>query len=170
MNNVEKFNKDNLYIAGLRYFNKENNGIELGENLSYGIIVKDEVSDTYYNVFNLCEEYPIFRRSCYSNYTEDDEPYGSKIIYHDGLLKDGPCWLIQEKLFSDNLPGVVTLSELEKIVLYSDKYFKDRKEISRKYLRKDPIRLLKVFCKDLQSEEYMDNYFNGREIQKFKRI
>ncbi len=160
-------NEDNkFYIAGVRYLNLENNGIELSNNLSYVVVSKKKVGteDIFYNVFLENESYPTFMRNrFYTNYTDNQESYGTKMNYQGGKLETGPCWILEGKVED------VSIKDIEDIVLSSHYYFKDRIKIAERRLKKYPIKLLKVLLKDYKQKEIMDKYFEKRKVKVLKK-
>ena len=167
-----KFKRDKIYIAGVRYFDKEHNGIELGDNLTYVIVAKKGRGKkaVYYNVFDNTETYPVFKRSkYYSNYTKNGEAYGTKMVLRSGKATSGPCWILEEKLSEDKFDEEITINELEELMIESDKYFKDRKNLIYKRVKKNPIKMLKKISQDKLAEEDMNYYFLQRQVQKIKR-
>ena len=109
-------------LAELRYYEKTKKGITVSDTLSYVFIEKEKYLDenTYKNVFN-DESFPIVRRQ-----QVNGEDYYYYFVKFDGNLRDknGLCWVLTDVSIK-NLP----LKDLENIVIYSDYYFKDRKEL-----------------------------------------
>lgn len=172
---MRKLNKENLFLAELKYFDKEHNGIEVSEDLSYVIIERfgnEKEGYTYLNVFDRLESLPVFKRNtCYENY-KNGICYGSKIESVSSFFETGPCWLIKSSLVDDsNLPEeTISLEELEDVVLKSNNYFKDRKLIAIKRMKRfdNIIKMLQVIRNDNKHEDYMNYYFETREKEKVK--
>lgn len=158
-----KFKKDELFIAELRYLDSER-GIEYDSPLSYAILNKKDKE--YYNVFDMFEEYPVFERSrCYSNCTSDGVEYGTKMIYRGGTIKNGPCWVIDSKFPLEK--DEFTKSELEDFIINDERFFKDRREVAPSKI-KNPLRLLKLLQRDDKDYEYMNYYLQERTTSKVK--
>ena len=166
------FKREDLAIAGIRYYDHENNGIELSDNLSYVVLARvGEGKDArYFNIFDITESYPVFERSkCYANYTIDGEAFGTKMIYRGGYLESGPCYVLEEQLPEEIFDDVVSKEELEDYILKTERYFKDRVDIASRRV-KNPFRLLSIISNDSAKKDYMNYYFTERQMSKTKRI
>lgn len=170
---MRTMNKENLFLAELKYFDKDHNGIEVTEDLSYVIIERfgnEKEGYTFLNVFDRLETFPVFKRNtCYENYS-NGICYGSKIESVSSFFETGPCWLIKSSLKDTSLPENVSMEDLENIVLISKNYFKDRKSIAARRMKKfdNYFKMLRIIKNDRKHEDYMNYYFEERAKEKVK--
>ncbi len=161
-----EFKVENLSVAEVRYFSKEDNGVEFTDPVSYVFLVnRDEV---YFNPFDFGEYYPVFKRVPYSNTTRLGEDYGSKMRLAGNScdLKSGPCCVLCN-IDMKELFGRDTVSEevLKKYMMHSEKYFKDRELFFEESVRKYPLTTLLKAKKDRVNKEKMINFFEERGVQ-----
>lgn len=152
-----------LKLAEMRYYDKKNNGVEVGEAVSYVFLVK--VKDIYVNPFNPLERYPIFKRAPYANVTANGDDYGSKLWLVDGDDCSGPCYI----LFGDELKkefseDSLSLTDLENCILSSDKFFKDRREIALRKFKSQPFKMYKLLKRDEIKQDSLIHFFESRNV------
>ena len=170
----KKFNRKNLYIAELRYFDEEHNGIEFGQELSLVVLSKFKKGKEtiYYNVLNEGEVLPTYGRSTvYGQYDSNGNQFGTKMDLLGGKAQTGPCWLLRHTLENYSyLPEELDRNAIEELVLESDHYFKDRKAIAERMRkqRNHPFKMIKILRKDAVDEEYMNFFFQEREEERQK--
>ena len=56
------FDKNKVWLAEMKYYSKENNGVELSEPLTYAFVV-DLGDGEFANPFDVSEDYPVFKRT-----------------------------------------------------------------------------------------------------------
>ena len=156
--------------AQLRYNDLDENGLEVPEIKAYTIFIKKE--DTYVNLFNFVKECNVYERLPYSNNTLDGEDYGTKIRLVCGKEEKGLCYVLEygkmdELSHYDSIP----LMDLYKIILKSDDFYFDRKDIiaayphlvsrreRKKILENDDIMMDKLF-------DYLDEKEIGKTYKK----
>ena len=150
--------------AQLRYF--DGNGTEIPEIKAYTIFIKKE--DTYVNLFNFMTECNVYERLPYSNSTQSGEDYGTKIRLVCGKEERGICYVLESgKMDELSRYDSIPLMDLYKIILKSDDYYFDRKDIitayphlvshreRKKILEKDDVMMDKLF-----------DYFDEKELEK----
>ena len=170
----KKFNRKNLYVAELKYYDEEANGVEFGQELSLVLLsnFKKGKETIYYNVLNEGEVLPTFGRSTeYGQYDSEGNQYGTKMRHLGGKLQTGLCWVLRHSLENyDYLPEELDRNAIEELVLESDYYFKDRKFIAER-MRKErnhPFKMIKILRKDAVDEEYMNFFLQEREEERQK--
>lgn len=126
------FNVRDLKLGQVRYFDKDHNGIEVIPVSAYVILFKN--GNDYYNIFNVDNVYPVYKRVPYSNTTMDGEDFGTKIVLDSGECKDGLCYVLENKslmlLFKKD---VVSYEELLEYVINSKFFFVDRLDMLKNY-------------------------------------
>lgn len=168
-----KFKRENLFLAEVKYFDKEKKGIEVSDNLSYVVVARcgnEKDGYTYFNALDMNDIHPVFERSsCYTNYYNGMD-YGNKMIFVGGWLENGPCWVIKSELSRRCFDEDVSLEEIEEAVLNSSNYFKDRKNIALKRFKKmkEPFKMIKIILDDSVKEDYYNYFFMERIFQKQK--
>lgn len=168
-NEKELFKARDLRLAAIRYFDAEANGIELTEALGY-VILENIRENLYVNVFDIADSTPIFERVPYSNTTLDGEDYGTKVRSVLYEAETGPCYLLTKIKLSDCFDkDLISRKDLEDYILNSDYYFRNRKEIVMKNLKKHPFRMLKTLYEDTKSEERFVDFFEQRDYVVFKK-
>lgn len=150
--------------AQLRYF--DGNGTEIPEIQAYTIFIKKD--DTYVNLFDFITECNVYERLPYSNNTQSGEDYGTKIRLVCGKEERGICYVLEAGKMNE-LKSVdsISLMDLYKIILESDDFYFDRKDIINAYphllgyherkriLAKDDVMMNKLF-----------EYFDEKELEK----
>lgn len=163
----EKFNTSNLYLAEVKYADKEK-GIELMDAISYAFIYHKD--NSFYNVITK-EEYPTYIRVPYPNRTIDGEDYGSKVSLLNDINTTGECYLLT------NINGRVLFNEeeidllsIENYILDSSYYFKDRVGIAINRLvdLKEPFKMIRIIKNEYSKKEEIDEYFREREKSRQK--
>ena len=162
---LDKFKRDKLHLAELKYFDMQNNGIELSEPASYVVVYEIE-DGKFLNALDPFEELPTFERiPCTTNIYGGQDYYGSKIRVLTDNYSTGPCWLLCDEKFRRSLPGMeIPLSEIENYVLDSSLYFKDRLDIAKKRLRKfeQPFKMARIVRCDKEKEGCVEEFFRIR--------
>lgn len=152
-----------IKLAELKFYNKEEGGVELTPVQSYGWLVK--LGDGYLNVLNPYEEFPVLERVPYSNCSQYGLEYGTKMRPLTECSESGPCWIIGKDSLADFTSlEEVNRQELEDIVLSSSLFFKDRYPIVKKRLLKfrDITRYYSLFWDDLMDIHFMQMFFEAR--------
>lgn len=157
------FDSKSVWIAELKYYSKENRGIEYnGSPLSYVFLV-DLGDGEYANPFNVGEDLPVFRRSPYANYTKDGESYGSKVFLINNVDKTGACYVLNKNVTEMGINGqVVTYQELIDYMFDSGLYFKDRKQFASDKFKGHPKKFRKFMEEENDREADMNAYFAER--------
>ena len=91
------FDKNKVWLAEVKYYSKEDNGIELTEPLSYAFVV-DLDEEEFVNPFNVADELPVFKRLPYGNYRIDGEGFGSKVMLVNNIEKNLFSWKMKRKI------------------------------------------------------------------------
>ena len=152
--------------AQIRFLDEE--GVEIPEIKAYTIFIKKECS--YINLFNLLEDCNVYERLPYSNVTPSGEAYGTKIRLVHGNKNLGKCYVLDFKKM-DELEGLeeISLMDLYMIVLKSNDFYPDRKEIirdhqhivgyreKRRILEKDSIMIDKFYDYLEEKQEELEN-------------
>ncbi len=166
----KKIKSAGLKLAELRYYDEDHRGLEVSQNLAYGILYTD--NENYMNIF-ASDEYPVFKRVIGTTnvIVSTGEEYGTCVVELTEAKESGPVWLIVDDKFGDKFPKEITIKNLEDYVLSSKFYFKDRTDIAKKRLHDTMnLSLMGVILKDRKHKKAMDNFFDQREvnIQKVK--
>lgn len=164
-----------IKLAELKYYSKENNGVEVSLPVSLGVFIC--LKDRWFNIFDVADDAVIFERlKCYGNVTSTGLEYGSKLRMVSDEEKDvsGPCWILSDKTFSKIIgKEKVSYEEIEDYILCSQEYFKDRSEIARKriFSFREPTRMINIIRRDKKNKNRMDQFFDerGQAIQKVKK-
>ena len=150
--------------AQIRFLDEE--GVEIPEIKAYTIFIKKECS--YINLFNLLEDCNVYERLPYSNVTPSGEVYGTKIRLVHGNKNLGKCYVLDFKKM-DELEGLeeISLMDLYMIVLKSNDFYPDRKDIIRAYphlvSRREKKKILEN--DDIMMDKLFD-YLDEKEIGK----
>ena len=162
---LDKFKRDKLHLAELKYFDMQNNGIELSEPASY-VVVYEYADGRFLNALEPLEELPTFeRRPWTTNIYSGQEYFGTKIKVLTDEFSTGPCWLLCDEKFRRCLPGQeVSLLEVEDYVLDSPLYFKDRLDIAKRRLRsfEQPFKMARIVRSDKQNDGKVEEFFRIR--------
>lgn len=163
MNKKQMIDTNRLFLGGMRFFSKEDNGAELSDNLGYAVLYKI-AEDIYINIMNPLEEYPVFLRVPYTNVSSYGEEYGTKLALVSKKVETGPCYVIsssfKELLKVDN----IDLEGLEDYILNSSYYFIDRTDIAKDRLKKNPRKMNSIIKNDSKSYEEMVEFFENRKV------
>ncbi len=163
----EKFSTSDLYLAEVKYADKEK-GIEVMEPISYAFVYHKD--NSFYNVITK-EEYPTYERVPYPNRTMDGEDYGTKVKLLNGVAATGECYLLTSincrELFKEDKAYLETI---EDYILNSSYYFKDRVDIAIKRLvdLKQPFKMIRIIRDEYSKKDEIDEYFRVREITRQK--
>lgn len=162
------FEKNKVWIAEMKYYSKDDNGIEYTNPLSYAFIV-DLGDGEFANPFSVSEDFPVFKRVPYSNCTCDGESYGSKVLLVNTIDRTGPCYVLGKKVEDMGFEGDIVSSE--KLIDYmfenaQELYFKDRKQFFKERIKRHPITLRKVIESDRENEDKMIAFLIERNAHK----
>lgn len=163
----EKFNTRDLYLAEVKYADKEK-GIEVMEPISYAFVYHKD--NFFYNVITK-EEYPTYERVPYPNRTIDGEDYGTKVKLLNDIDTTGECYLLTgikcRELFEKDSVGLETI---EDYILNSSCYFKDRVGVAVKRLAdlKQPLKMIRIIRTETSKKDEIDEYFRERERSRQK--
>ena len=124
-----KIKTNSLFLAELKYYSKEVNGIEIGDAFSYSFLIQKD--NNFINVFDVYENYPVFERVSYSNCTKEGIEYGKKVILKNNIDESGPCYVLLKNGKDIFLDDEILYDDLKKYVLNSDLFFKERIEIMK---------------------------------------
>ena len=166
----EKIKVDQLKLAELKYYDAEENGVEVSQPLSYIVLLQN--GDDYVNLLAPEENYPVFRRnSHYTNYCSSGETYGSKVVLigNEERLETGPCWVLCDDDFSEKLVKklgeVITIRDVQQYVLDSNYYFKDRLDIASVRSRglSERRKMNQIVRKDIPKKDALYTFFEVRQ-------
>lgn len=147
------FDKNKVWLAEMKFYSKENNGIEVSDPLTYAFVV-DLGDGQFANPFNVSDEFPVFKRTLYSNYTQDGEGFGTKVVLVNTIDRTGPCYILSKNVGDMGLMGDIVSSEqlIDYMFKNSDRlFFKDRKQFAKDKLKKRPFTLRKFM--ELEEEK-----------------
>jgi hypothetical protein len=150
--------------AQLRYF--DGNGTEVPEIKAYTIFIKND--ETYINLFNFVTECNVYERLPYSNNTLDGEDFGTKIRLVCGKEERGLCYVLESgKMEELSHYDSISMTDLYKIILKSDDFYFDRKDIITAYPHLVSRRERKKILKndDVMMDELYD-YLDDKELEK----
>lgn len=155
---MNKIKTNRLFLAGVRYFDIEHNGVEILPLEAYAFLT--EVNGKYVNIFSPEEELPVYKRVPYSNTTRDGEDYGSMIMLVNGEVVEGPCFVLEaeQPYFRKE---EMTMEELEQYIVSSDKFFVDRIKILQN--KRKLLFGRKKLQKDLSDLEKLNDFFGSYE-------
>ena len=162
----EKFNTSDLYLAEVKYANKEK-GIEVMEPISYAFVYHQD--DSFYNVITK-EEHPTYERVPYPNRTIDGEDYGTKVRLVNDIDKSGECYLLISNCKGLFKEDKVSKDTIDEYILNSTYYFKDRVgiAINRLVEFKKLFKMIRIIRNEYSKKEEIDEYFREREISRQK--
>lgn len=172
-----KFKRDDLFIASVRFFNVlEENGniiLEISDDLARVIATRVEESGivTFHNIL---DEEDISNVNLLKNSDKFDTSFGrlngirADVLNENILriLQSGECWLYENALDKEKFNEEVSQEELEDYILNSEYYFKNRKSIAEERLKNNiqPIKMLNIIRKDIKDEKYMYKYLGKRAL------
>ena len=165
-------NVKDLKVADVRYFDKENNGLEFVDAVSRVVILNR--GDTYINLLNPGEIAPIYRRiPDTTNPFSTEDYFGTKIEHVCGEESSGEAWLLDDVDFRSVFhKDEVTIDEVENYVLRSSYYYHNRAELIERRLNQgrlsthDIVRLINTKVKDKEHKAKMDEFFDARGVHK----
>ena len=160
---LDKFNKKNLHLAELKYFDMQHNGIEVTNDASFAIVYGRE--GYFCNALDQIQELPTFERVHGTTNSYGDEYFGTKVRQLTDECSEGPCWLLSDRSIQDRFPGdIVTLRELEDFVLDSPLFFRERMDIAKERLLsfEQPFRMARIIRADKPKEKAVDEFFTTR--------
>ena len=94
----------------MKYYSKEDNGIEYSDPLTYAFIV-DLDNGEFANPFDVIEDFPVFKRVPYANYTQDGESYGTKVLLVSNVDKTGACYVLNKSVAEMGIKDDIVSSE-----------------------------------------------------------
>ena len=158
-----------LKLAEVRYFDKENNGLELTPPLSYVVLLNR--GDTYISLLNPGEFYPVYKRVKHkSNVYSEDEYIGTKVELMCGEVCNGEAWLLNDVDFNKHFGcEEVDMDTVYDYVITSSLFFKDRLELAKNYANRHGLpffTIRNIVKKDQKSIDDMNAFFAEREKQK----
>ena len=149
----------NICLAQLRYFNFERKSTVIPDEKAYVILLN--VDGNYSNIVT-GEVLPVYGRVPYANTTLDGEDYGTMLYSVTGEVKDGMCYLLEEK---ENFGMFVekdsySMKEIESEIINSSLLFVDRIDLlnKRKLSVINRLRANKIILKDTKK---MENFYNS---------
>ena len=154
------------YVAELKY--TDGSRVELGDAPSYAIVQKfqEDLGDGHFytrfvNIFS-GEEYPAYSRSnsCGQYYYNDrGEEYqiGCRLIQESTEMKKGPCYLLTNERMEN-----ISKTDIENMVINSNRYFKDRVGILNRRGKKD-LATRRIIFEDQRKQEELLDYFAERD-------
>ena len=161
-NNDLYFDRGKVWLAEMKYYSKENCGIEYSEPISYAFVV-DFGEGEYANPFCVSDDLSVFERVPYANYTADGESYGTKVRLVSNVDNEGACFVLsknaQDLGFEDS---IVSSEQLINFMVKSKLYFKDRNQFIKDKLKKHPIELRRTLESDEKSFEQMVSFLAER--------
>ena len=160
---LDKFNKKNLHLAELKYFDMQHNGVEVSDEVSFVILYGRE--GYFCNALDQIQELPTFERVPGTTNSYGDDYFGTKIRQLTDECSTGPCWLLCEKDIQKDFPDdVVSLRELEDYVLASPLFFRDRLDVARERLLnfEQPFRMTRIIRADKPREKEIEGFFRER--------
>ncbi len=150
----------NYNLVELRCYEKSNMGIEVSDRLSYAFVEKvgDYSNREYQNIFT-DEIYPVVKRANVgkniSYYFEEDN---STVFSKYGEV--GLCWVLTNITVS-NLP----MDTIKNIIIYSDHYYKDRKELMDELFESDfNTSMRRTYNDDLRRYDDLVSYLDEKGI------
>ena len=111
-----------FYIADLKRFDAQANGFEFDSTISKGIFVSD--GDKMVNLFDDYDERSVYGRSRFCGEYSDTFQYGTKVVLLNGTGFDDYAWVLNGEVYNG------TLREIEDLVLSSECFYKDRRNIA----------------------------------------
>lgn len=144
------FDKSKVWLAEMKYYSKEDNGIECSNPLTYAFIV-DLGDGEFANPFDVSEDFSVFKRMPYGNCTSSGLEYGTKVMLVNKVDRTGPCYVLSKCVDEMGLDGDIVSSEqlIDYMFKNSEKlYFKDRKDFAKDKLRRHPFTLRKLMESD----------------------
>lgn len=153
------FDKNKVWLAEMKYYSKENNGIEYREPLTYAFIV-DLDNGEYANPFDFSEDLPVFKRVPYANYTQDGESYGTKVLLVSNVDKSGACFVLNKSAAEMGIEDDIVSSEqlIDYMFQNREMFFKDRRQFASDKLRGHPFTLRKLMESDEAEAAKMTAY------------
>ena len=164
------FDSKNVWLAELKYYSKENKGIEYNTTpLSYAFLV-DLGEGEFVNPFNVGEDFPVFKRTLYSNYTLDGESFGTKVLLVNNVEKTGACYVLSKNVVDMGINGDMICSlEMIDYMFDSGLYFKDRMQFAKDKFKGHPIKLKKFMYDEEKHEAAMNAYFTERNAHVYRK-
>ena len=160
----------NICLAQLRYFNFERKSTVIPDEKAYVVLLN--VDGNYSNIIT-GEVLPVYGRVPYTNTTLDGEDYGTMLYSVTGEIKDGMCYLLEEK---ENFGMFVekdrySMKEIESKIINSSLLFVDRIDLlnKRKLSVINRLRANKIILKDTKKMENFNNSYCASEEKVIKK-
>ncbi|MBQ6539167.1 MAG: hypothetical protein IJL76_02695 [Bacilli bacterium] len=147
-------------LAELRCYEKSNMGIDVSDTLSYVFVEEARYIGTkdYQNVFKY-ETFPLIKKTTYGEHTYYYFEDNIRDVF-DEYGETGLCYLLTDVAI-ENLP----IDDLKHIVLYSNYYFKDRKELMDElYEDEFNAQLRRISFEDYTNYQDMIEYLEEKGI------
>lgn len=158
------FDKNKVWLAEMKYYSKEDNGIEYSDPLTYAFIV-DLDNGEFANPFDVSEDFPVFKRVPYANYTQDGESYGTKVLLVSNVDKTGACYVLNKSVAEMGIKDEIVSSEqlIDYMFQNSEMFFKDRKHFASDKLKRHPFTLRKLMESDEEKAAAMTSFLSERK-------
>ena len=157
-----------IRLARVRYYDVKNNGAELSSQEAYAFLLQVD-EKKYINPFDVTEDLPVLDRTFYANVMPNGEEYGTKLFHVCGELVDGPCYVLERQSAKDLFKKEnISLHEIKRYILYSNKFFVDRRriisELEESFFKKS--RFLPTIMSDSANMEKLKKFFAEHESGK----
>lgn len=165
---------ERLKLAQVRFYSESHRGVEIPREKAYAFLYRLE-DDQYINLLDPLNELPVYERVPYANSFQNGESYGTKISLVSGDSKSGACYVMEnigfDRIFEEK---TITMDQLKKYILASDKFFIDRPKIVEDSVQGKGfvdrfIAFDKKYRDDKKKQEEFQQYLLGclgEEIQK----
>lgn len=122
----KKMKAENVRLAKVKYYDVDHNGVEVNDMDAYAFLYLN--GESYVNLFDVCEDLPVFERVPYSNTTLSGEDFGTKLKLVSGDDSvSGACYVLERENAKEMFgTDEIDLSVLQKYLLKSSKFFVDR--------------------------------------------
>ena len=122
----------NIYLAELRYYNMDRHSVSVFPEKAYALLEKTD--EGYVNLLNRDVDYPVYRRAHREIETRGANgeyvSYGTYIVLDSGEKKDGLCYVVESRNYSDGfLKDIVDYDDIKDYVLKSSLFFYDSIDI-----------------------------------------
>lgn len=163
---INRIDINNIKLAKVRYFDEKNEGVEISKIEAYVLLIN--INGEYVNFFDHdLRSLPIFKRAHCSNISHSGESFGTRLIYINGDLRSGPCYVIEDRDLSKYFErSVVSLNDLKKFIIFSNSFFVDRQPLILSCLntlsRKERRIAKKKYLEDDETVTLLNKYFSDR--------
>lgn len=151
----------NIYLAELRYYNENRQSVSVFPEKAYALLEKTD--EGYVNLLNKDVDYPVYRRAHREIETRGRNgeyvPYGTYIVLDSGEKKNGLCYVVESRNFSDGfLKDIVDYDDIKDYVLKSSLFFYDSIDILKSSFYHSKKAKLMQKKKDSFDKMIRDNY------------